>query len=143
METEKLIAALRCSEAPNESDNIGCANKKCNYRDIDGACNITSMCLDSADALERLTAENAEKAAEIERLKNSNEVLRAERDELHKNNCGLITDRDRLQAELDAAVEFIASLREDSDGDWGDLVFMIDEWQKENQHITQARKEHD
>lgn len=36
------------------------------------------------------------------------------------------------QRETQAAAEFITSLREDSDGDWGDLVFMIDEWLKEN-----------
>ncbi len=52
MNPDEIIPALRCSDAPAEPDDMGCANKKCKYRDSDGACNIVSMCADAADLLE-------------------------------------------------------------------------------------------
>lgn len=75
---EELIKALRCNGdgISEETDGLGCANKKCKYRDVDGACDLTSMTCDAAAALDNLTArisalqtKNAEKGKEIERLK--------------------------------------------------------------------------
>lgn len=66
----KLIKGLRCDEGktPEEGDGLGCANKKCKYRDVDGACDLVSMTLDAAAAITALQDENAEKDKEIERL---------------------------------------------------------------------------
>lgn len=81
METEKLIAALRyCDAVVNEA----------------------------ADALERLTAQNAEKDAEIEQLKEQIKADSQLKSGLDNANALCRTykaDRDRLQAELDAAVD--------------------------------------
>ncbi|WP_294855641.1 hypothetical protein [uncultured Oscillibacter sp.] len=51
---EQITAALRCTDAPDTPDNLGCANKKCRYRDVDGACDIVSMCFDAASLIDRL-----------------------------------------------------------------------------------------
>ncbi len=70
------------------------------------------MCHSAADALERLTAENAAKDAEIERKS-------AEIERLHKRRIDLSDERDRLQAELDAAVEDMNHIaREIEKCDW-------------------------
>lgn len=63
MDYKKLIKALTCSCAEDEPDNLGCKNRKCKYRDADGACNVVSMCEDAAIAIEKLIAkvETAEK----------------------------------------------------------------------------------
>ena len=78
METEKLIAALRNNYSPD--------------------LHVIEDMQKAADALERLTAESAEKDAEIERLK---KLFSDEKSVCHAH----MADRDRLQAELDAAVE--------------------------------------
>lgn len=54
MNYKKLIKALTCSCAEDEPDNLGCKNRKCKYRDTDGACNVVSMCKDAAIAIEKL-----------------------------------------------------------------------------------------
>lgn len=58
----KLIKSLRCGgdEIPEEDDGLGCADKKCKYRDVDGACDLISMTQDAAAAIAALQAENAE-----------------------------------------------------------------------------------
>ena len=65
---DEIVRALRCNDAPVEPDGMGCANKKCRYRDVDGACDIVSMCEDAAALIDSLTAQLAEvkrQAAEI------------------------------------------------------------------------------
>lgn len=57
---DEIVRALRCNDAPEEPDGMGCANKKCRYRDVDGACDIVSMCQDAADLIDSLTAQLAE-----------------------------------------------------------------------------------
>lgn len=53
--TAKLIKALRCSDGPTEADGMGCANRKCPYRDpADAGCEIGKMCIDAADLIEQL-----------------------------------------------------------------------------------------
>ena len=44
MDYKRLIKALKCDGYGVGQDNDGCANKRCGYRDSDGACNIVSMC---------------------------------------------------------------------------------------------------
>ncbi|WP_312611343.1 hypothetical protein [Oscillibacter sp.] len=51
---EQITAALRCTDALDTPDGLGCANKKCKYRDVDGACDIVSMCFDAATLIDRL-----------------------------------------------------------------------------------------
>lgn len=58
MKVDELLKALRCNEAPSyENDGIGCANKNCRYCDVDGACDINSMCKDAARHIESLRDE--------------------------------------------------------------------------------------
>lgn len=59
---EKLITALQCSGdgIAEEADGLGCTNKKCKYRDVDGACDLISMTLDAVAAITALQSENAE-----------------------------------------------------------------------------------
>lgn len=58
MKIDELLKALRCNEAPEyEDDGIGCSNIKCKYRDVDGACDIVSMCKDAARHIESLRNE--------------------------------------------------------------------------------------
>ncbi len=105
METEKLIAALR------------------NHANMDSITQkARMMCHSSADALERLTAESAEKDAEIERLKEqiaADSQLKSGLDNANALCRTYKADRDRLQAELDAAVEDMNHIaREIEKCDW-------------------------
>ncbi|MEA5041572.1 MAG: hypothetical protein VB053_03410 [Oscillibacter ruminantium] len=99
VETEKLIAALR------------------NHANMDSITQkARMMCHSTADALERLIADNAEKDAEIERLREQIEADSQLKSGLDNANALCRTygqiiasfkdSRDRLQAELDAAVEY-------------------------------------
>lgn len=54
MNADEIVRALRCSDVPDEPDGMGCSNKKCRYRDVDGACDIVSMCNDAADKITEL-----------------------------------------------------------------------------------------
>lgn len=56
MNLKELIKALTCNSSTDEADNLGCSNKKCKYRDVDGACDITGMCEDAAIAIKQLAA---------------------------------------------------------------------------------------
>lgn len=68
---EKLKKALICSGDPDEPDNMGCANKRCKYRNVDGACDIVSICWDAATALSALMTENAQLRAEAEGMRSN------------------------------------------------------------------------
>jgi hypothetical protein len=98
MENEKLIAALRyCDAVVNDTVNTGSCNF-CPYRD-----HCSDLDNEAADALERLTAESAEKDAEIKRLKEQVQ---------YNHDCYFseFAEKNRLQAELDAAVEDIEKM---------------------------------
>lgn len=97
MDNKSLIKALRCSEAPDEPDGLGCANK-CKYRDVDGACNIVSMCLDAASKIERLTSENKSLQSKYDELQRYNVDCTKKCDELNVQNA-------ELKRELSMAVE--------------------------------------
>lgn len=58
MDYQKLIKALTCRYAPDELDNLGCGNKRCQYRDVDGACDMVSIEEDAAIAIKELLTEN-------------------------------------------------------------------------------------
>lgn len=58
MDYQKLIKALTCRYAADELDNLGCGNKRCQYRDVDGACDMVSIEEDAAIAIKELLTEN-------------------------------------------------------------------------------------
>lgn len=66
MDYKKLIKALKCDGYGISQDMDGCSNRRCKYRDTDGACNIVSICLDASKAITDLLerAEAAEAMAE-------------------------------------------------------------------------------
>ena len=101
----KLIRSLRCDggETPEEGDGLGCANKKCKYRDVDGACDLVSMTLDAAAAITALQSENGSKDKEIVKLKLEKELMRQEWDTLH-------AALSRMEAERDVAVADIEQM---------------------------------
>lgn len=57
----RLVIALLCNGDNVAEENLGCRNKRCKYRDVDGACDIVGMCNDAAKAISDLLA-RAEKA---------------------------------------------------------------------------------
>ena len=71
MDYKKLIKALKCDGYGISQDMDGCSNRRCKYRDTDGACNIVSICLDASKAITDLLARaeaaqsRAEKAEKI------------------------------------------------------------------------------
>lgn len=56
MNFNNLVKALTCNNSADEADNLGCGNKRCKYRDVDGACDIVGMCEDAAIAIKQLAA---------------------------------------------------------------------------------------
>lgn len=52
----RVIKKLRCYGTDAE-DNFGCGDKRCKYRDVDGACNINNIEADAADVIEKLLKE--------------------------------------------------------------------------------------
>ena len=56
MDYKKLIKALKCDGYGISQDMDGCSNRRCKYRDTDGACNIVSICLDASKAITDLLA---------------------------------------------------------------------------------------
>lgn len=66
MDYKKLIKALKCDGYGISQDMDGCSNRRCKYRDTDGACNIVSICLDASKAISDLL-ERAEAAEAKER----------------------------------------------------------------------------
>lgn len=112
MENEKLIAALR------ETQSLGDAPVGLFW----GVIVTKELVKECIDALERLTAESAEKDAEIERLKEqiaADSQLKSGLDNANALCRTYKADRDRLQAELDAAVEDMNHIaREIEKCDW-------------------------
>lgn len=90
---ENLVRALRCTGNGIEEDTAGCANRKCKYRDVDGACNLTSMCEDAADVIDSLRKQLAR--------------VKAERDRLLDRTHEAQVERDCARAERDAAIKYI------------------------------------
>ncbi len=66
MDYKKLIKALKCDGYGISQDMDGCSNRRCKYRDTDGACNLVRMCSDASKAITDLLvrAEAAEARAE-------------------------------------------------------------------------------
>ena len=66
MDYKKLIKALKCDGSGIRQDVDGCSNRRCKYRDADGACNLVRMCSDASTAITALLerAEAAEARAE-------------------------------------------------------------------------------
>lgn len=66
MDYKKLIKALKCDGYGISQDMDGCSNRRCKYRDADGACNLVRMCSDASTAITALLerAEAAEARAE-------------------------------------------------------------------------------
>lgn len=87
--------------------------------------------------IKQLEQELAEKTNEVESMRSN--WYKCSKN--YQQKCRDIAELEIKLAEIQrrerAAVEFIRSAREDSDGDWGDLVFMIDEWLQENERGPQ------
>lgn len=66
MDYKKLIKSLDCDGSGIRQDVDGCSNRRCKYRDADGACNLVRMCSDASTAITDLLAraEAAEARAE-------------------------------------------------------------------------------
>lgn len=66
MDYKKLIKSLDCDGSGIRQDVDGCSNRRCKYRDADGACNLVRMCSDASTAITALLerAEAAEARAE-------------------------------------------------------------------------------
>ena len=71
MDYKKLIKALKCDGYGVGQDGDGCTNKRCKYRDSDGACNIVSMCEDAATAITDLLARAEAAEARVRELETS------------------------------------------------------------------------
>lgn len=56
MEYKKLIKSLDCDGSGIRQDVDGCSNRRCKYRDADGACNLVRMCSDASTAITDLLA---------------------------------------------------------------------------------------
>lgn len=56
MNFNNLVKALTCNNSADEANNLGCGNKRCKYRDVDGACDIVGMCEDAAIVIKQLAA---------------------------------------------------------------------------------------
>lgn len=100
----KLIKGLRCDggETPEEGDGLGCANKKCKYRDVDGACDLVSMTLDAAAAITALQSENAELREENGCLRHNVAAMQATLDQQSKNCEVMLAEKDKEIERLEA-----------------------------------------
>lgn len=97
MDYKKLIKALNCDGYGIGQDMDGCLNRRCEYRDTDGACNIVRMCLDASKAITDLIARAKAAEARCETLektvKEYQDVIvpgyreRAEKTEREKNEA--------------------------------------------------------
>ena len=79
MDYKKLIKSLDCDGYGISQDMDGCSNRRCKYRDTDGACNIVSICLDASKAITDLL-ERAEVAEA--RCKALEKMVREYQDEI-------------------------------------------------------------
>lgn len=108
MDHKKLIKALLCDGYGIAQDSDGCGNKKCKYRDPDGACNIVSMCGDSATAITDLLARAEAAEARCKRLDEARERA--------NEACAKWEYRaEKAEKERDAAYEAIKELTEEED----------------------------
>lgn len=103
MDYKKLIKALKCDGYGISQDMDGCSNRRCKYRDTDGACNIVSMCLDASKAITDLL-ERAE-AAEA-RCKAFEKMAWEYRDEIVPRYMEMA---ENAEMERDEAVEVICA----------------------------------
>lgn len=103
MDYKKLIKALKCDGYGISQDMDGCSNRRCKYRDTDGACNIVSICLDASNAITDLL-ERAE-AAEA-RCKAFEKMVREYRDEIVPRYMEMV---ENAEMERDEAVEVICA----------------------------------
>lgn len=97
MDYKKLIKALKCDGYGISQDMDGCSNRRCKYRDTDGACNIVSICLDASkaiiDLLSRAEVTEARCKAFEKMVREYQDVIvpwyreRAEKDEREKNEA--------------------------------------------------------
>lgn len=88
MNLKELIKALTCNSSTDEADNLGCSNKKCKYRDVDGACDTIGMCEDAAIAIKQLAAimDTLSDDYDLDRLR---ELVEADRENaVHIGACG-------------------------------------------------------
>ena len=103
MDYKKLIKALNCDGYGIGQDMDGCLNRRCEYRDTDGACNIVRMCLDASKAITDLLA-RAE-AAEA-RCKTLEKMVREYQDEIVP---GYRERAEKAERERDEAREVICT----------------------------------
>lgn len=68
MDYKKLIKALLCDGQDVGQDKDGCTNKRCKYRDSDGACNIVRMCEDAATAISELLTRVETAESKLDRI---------------------------------------------------------------------------
>lgn len=97
MDYKKLLKALKCDGYGISQDMDGCSNRRCKYRDTDGACNIVSICLDASkaitDLLERAEAAEARCKTLEKMVREYQDVIvpgyreRAEKAEREKNEA--------------------------------------------------------
>lgn len=117
---KKLIKALLCDGSGIGQDSNGCVNKKCKYRDSDGACNIVSMCEDAAGAITDLLARA--------------EAAEAANSQLNGTVTTLMESNQKLAEELKAHMETdLAKAHEALCADWAK--------QKQRAEAAEARAE--
>lgn len=97
---EKLQEAHDCALCNGNNvaeENLGCGNKSCQYRDVDGACDIVGMCSDAAKAIADLLARAELAEKKRDEYKPRAEKAEKERDELAALCGKLITLCDQPQ----------------------------------------------
>lgn len=96
MDYEELAKSLLCNGSGVGEDTNGCANKKCKYRDTDGACNLTRMCGDAAIAINELLTEN--------------QALRNAANGFKKQAEAAETRAEKAERERDAAIKMLRKI---------------------------------
>ena len=115
MDYKKLIKSLDCDGSGIRQDVDGCSNRRCKYRDADGACNLARMCSDASTAITALL-ERAE-AAEA-RCKTLEKMVREYQDEIvpgyreraekaERETVAAIKELDDVAAAVDDLADFI------------------------------------
>ena len=103
MDYKKLIKSLDCDGSGIRPDDDGGSNRRCKYRDADGACNLVRMCSDASTAITDLLA-RAE-AADA-RCKAFEKMVREYRDEIVPRYMEMA---ENAEMERDEAVEVICA----------------------------------
>lgn len=94
MEYKKLIKSLDCDGSGIRQDVDGCSNRRCKYRDADGACNLVRMCSDASNAITDLLARAEAAEARAEKAER-------ERDEAISDLTWAVNEYRRLTTETD------------------------------------------